>query len=87
MFVLTPNVVQSPVTVSDVDEHPGHRPRRAGTVEEAHLEVGEVDPIELRIGVVERAAQGDVDRVHRAVPLGGERWGRRLRAPPRSPQW
>ena len=33
------------LAVGGVEEHAGHRPGRPGTVEDAHLEVGEVDPL------------------------------------------
>ena len=42
-----------------------------GGVEHPHLVVGEVHALERREAAVERVAQRRVERVHRAVALGG----------------
>ena len=59
------------LAVGGIEEHPGDRAGRSGAVEDAHLEVGEVDPLERRVGAVEGGPQRLVDGVDRAVALGG----------------
>ena len=59
------------LAVGGVEEHTGDRAGRGGAVEDAHLEVGEVDPVERGVGAVERGAQRLVDGVDRSVALGG----------------
>ena len=70
MFELTPMVVQSRSPSVASSSTRVTAPGGAGAVEDAHLEVGEVHPVEVRVGAVERRPQRRVDGVHRAVALG-----------------
>src|SRR6266487_2215417 len=57
--------------VAGLDEDPGDRVRPVSTVQDAHLVVGQLDGGQLRVERLQRAAQGPVQRVHRAVALAG----------------
>ena len=71
MFVSLPIVdqVRAPSAESMIDPGPGGRRRPA--VEDAHLVVDEVDVVDARVERAERLAQGGVERVDRAVAVGG----------------
>src|SRR5574341_1008132 len=61
----------APVPALEVDEDARDRARPGRRVEDAHLEVGEPDLADLREAGCERLAQRGIQRVDRAVPLGG----------------
>ena len=54
MLGLTPMVRPGAIAVGGVDQHPGDRARGRGPVEDAHLVVGEVHPVELRVAPCRR---------------------------------
>src|SRR5918995_3761751 len=57
--------------VGGVEQHPGDSPGAVVLVEDADLVVGQLDLGQVRVAVGDRLAQGPVQRVHRAVALGG----------------
>src|SRR3954447_25812488 len=59
------------LAVGGVDEHAGHRAGAVALVEDADLVVDELDVAQVRVDLGDRGAQGGVERVHRAVALGG----------------
>src|SRR4051812_22760581 len=59
------------LAVGGVDEHAGHRSGAVALVEDADLVVDELDVAQVRVDLGDRGAQGGVERVHRAVALGG----------------
>ena len=60
-----------PGAILRIDDDPGPRGRRGVAVEDAHLVVDEVDVVDGRIERPERLAQRGVERVDRAVAVGG----------------
>ena len=71
MFSETPIVPQESLAVGGVEQDAGDRAGAVVRVEDAHLVVGELDVREVRVEVGDRQAERPVERVHRAVPLGG----------------
>ena len=71
MFVSLPIVDHVRAPSVRVDDDPGARRRRRAAVEDAHLVVDQVDVVELRVERAERLAQRGVERVDRAVAVGG----------------
>src|ERR671914_936320 len=57
--------------VAGVEQHARDRPRALALVEDAHLEVHELDVAQVRVALANGVAQSLVQRVHRPVPLGG----------------
>ena len=70
MFSETPIVPHSRLAVGGVEQDPGDRAGAVGFVEDADLVVGQLDVGEVRVAVGDRAAQGAVEGVDRAVALG-----------------
>ena len=60
-----------PGAVHRIDDDPGPGRGRRAAVEDAHLVVDQVDVVEPRVERAERLAQGGVERVDRAVAVGG----------------
>src|SRR3954452_17775688 len=57
--------------VGRVEQHARHGAGALLLVEDAHLEVDELDVAQVRVALADRASQGGVERVHGAVPLCG----------------
>src|SRR3954452_21166957 len=58
------------LAVSGIQEHPGHRASAGGAVDDADLEVHEVDPVELRVAGRDGGTEGAVDGIDGTVALG-----------------
>ena len=71
MFSLTPIEPQTSLAVGGVDEHARRRAGAVVLVEDADLVVDELDVLEVRVDLADRVAQRGVERVDRAVALGG----------------
>ena len=71
MFSETPIEPHALVAVGGVEQHPGHGAGAVVLVEDADLVVGQLDVGEVRVQLGDRRAQGPVERVDRAVALGG----------------
>src|SRR5205085_8244977 len=59
------------IAVGGIEQHPGDRAGALGLVEDAHLEVDQVDVAQAGIYLDQRVAERAVERVDRAVALGG----------------
>ena len=71
MFSETPIEPQRLVAVGGVEQHAGDRAGAVVLVEDPHLVVDELDVRQVRVQLGDRLAQRLVERVHRAVALGG----------------
>ena len=81
MLALTPTVVQrSPVSSADLDQHAGDGVGAA--LEDADLVVDQPQALDQRLVAAEILAQRDVERVDRAVALGGRDQHARRRPSP-----
>ena len=70
-FSETPIEPQTSLAVGGIEQHPRDRARALGLIEDPHLEVDELDVAQVRVDLADRVAQRLVERVHRAVALGG----------------
>ena len=70
MFSGDPDRAPLALAVGGVEQDPGDRAGAVGFVEDADLVVGQLDLGQVRVAVGDRAAQGLVERVDRAVALG-----------------
>ena len=70
-FSETPSEPHEPGAVGGVEQHPGHRRGAVVLVEDPDLEVGQLDLGDLRVLLGDRRPQSAVERVDRAVALGG----------------
>src|SRR4051794_37698377 len=57
--------------VRRVEQHARHGTRALALVEDADLEVHELDVAQVRVALADRCSERLVERVHRAVALGG----------------
>ena len=71
MFSLTPIEPHDVVAVGRVEQHARDRVGALRLVEDADLEVDELDVLQVRVDLADRVAQRAVERVDRAVALGG----------------
>ena len=71
MFSETPIEPHVSCAVGGVEQHPGDRAGAVVLVEDPHLVVGQLDLGEVRMQLGDRVAQRAVERVDRAVALGG----------------
>ena len=70
-FSETPIEPHTSLAVGGVEQHPGDRAGALGLVEDPDLEVDQVDVAQMRVDLDQRLAQRAVQRVDRAVALGG----------------
>ena len=69
-FSLTPIEPHDVVAVGGVEQHARDGVGALGLVEDADLEVDELDVLQVRVDLADRVAQRAVERVDRAVALG-----------------
>ena len=70
-FSETPIEPHTSLPVGGVDQHARDRAGALRLIEDAHLEVDQLDVAQVRVDLADRLAQRAVERVHRAVALGG----------------
>ena len=58
-----------PIAIGGVDEHPDHGAGGCTAVNDADLEIGEMDAAQLREGLAERGPDGRIEGIDRAIAL------------------
>ena len=71
MFSETPIEPHDSVAVGRVEQHPRDRAGAVVRVEDPDLVVGQLDVGQVRMEIGDRVTERLVERVHRAVALGG----------------